>query len=134
MNGCEINLERFPQMRKYTTMQHRWDSLRQRKGIEMNRLQDLRKRGVALVADLRDATTNGRCGAAVMLVTGGLGQSKSGMIGAPSGRGKHEDPYEGRAGVDEKDSPEQKCMAYQGAFRTQIVDGGRGAGRGTRQT
>ena len=29
LNGCEINLERFPQMRKYTTMQHRWDSLRQ---------------------------------------------------------------------------------------------------------
>ena len=58
LNGCEINLERFPQMRKYTTMQHRWDSLRQRKGIEMNRLQDLRKRGGSAGCRFADAQRN----------------------------------------------------------------------------
>ena len=124
LNGCEINLERFPQMRKYTTMQHRWDSLRQRKGMEMNRLQDLRNEEVALVADLRDAQRNAddaarRGDSANSAAWGQKAQqfrTRIDRVLQDIRREENMKTYEAEAGVEEKDSPEQKYGKIKAHF------------------
>lgn len=133
LNGCEINLERFPQMRKYTTMQHRWDSLRQRKGIEMNRLQDLRNEEVALVADLRDAQRNAddaarRGDAGNSAAWGQKAQqfrTRIDRVLQDIRREENMKTYEAEAGVDEKDSPEQKYGKIKAHFgRKSLMEAG----------
>lgn len=133
LNGCEINLERFPQMRKYTTMQHRWESLRQRKGMEMNRLQDVRNEEIALVADLRDAQRNAddaarRGDSANSAAWGQKAQQLRTRIDRVLQDIRQEEnmkTYEAEAGVEEKDSPEQKYGKIKAHFgRKALMEAG----------
>lgn len=107
LNGCEINLERFPQMRKFAnhkvnTMAHVYldeynertvDTLQQIKGVQ----QEMRERGISslpvYVGEGQDEYRNGQ------------------QVHAMS---KHK--FESEAGVEEKDSPEIKFGKLKAHF------------------